>query len=169
MIIRAFIQSIIIGAWVVETMLSGAALAGEMDDVAALDAFTVDWKAAYEAGDFGALSDLYETDARLMTRHTPAFSGRDAIIGYFAAAKASGGSANISFDLEERVIDGDYAFETAKWRLVVTGENGAVRFRDAGRSFLVFKRGDDGKWRVWRDMDNHTPDVPIETAPQQDE
>ena len=129
------------------------------DDLAALDQLSEDWRSAYEAGDIEALRDLYEPDVWLMTRDQPAKKGREAVLAYFAAIKASGNKGDIKFDYEERTIDGNYAFNIAKWWLVVSGPGGEEVFRDSGRSFLVFKRGDDDRWRIWRDMDNHTPDV----------
>ena len=129
------------------------------DDLAALDQLGEDWRNAYQAGDIDGLRALYEPDVWLMTRDQPAKKGRDAVLAYFEAIAASGNKGDIKFEYEERVIDGDYAFNIAKWWLIVSGPDGNEIFRDSGRSFLVFKRGDDGKWRIWRDMDNHSPDV----------
>lgn len=128
-------------------------------DSDALDQLSEDWRAAYEGGDFAAMQDLYEVDAWLMTRHQPARKGRDNIISYFKAARQSGAKAQIKFEPEQIEFDGDYAFKTAYWWLSVPRANGSV-LEDSGRSFVVFRRGLDKKWRIWRDMDNNTPDVP---------
>lgn len=136
------------------------ALAGEAGNP--IKAFGEKWRAAYQAGDLEALTDLYEPDAWLMTRRQPAKKSRDEVIAYFAAVKARGAKASIDFEYEDITIDGDYAFAISTWRLTVESPDGKPPFRDAGRSFLVFKRGEDDQWRVWRDMDNHTPDAPIE-------
>lgn len=129
-------------------------------DEIALDAFSAAWRAAYQAGDFDALTDLYEADAWLMTRDQPARKGRDAIIAYFKASRQPGSKAVITFDSENTVIDGAYAFKIALWRLEVPKAIGEPA-RDAGRSLVIFKRGKDGKWRLWRDIDNRTPDAPV--------
>jgi uncharacterized protein (TIGR02246 family) len=137
-------------------------MAGELEDLAALEAFSADWRSAWQEGRFDQMADLYEEDAWLMTRHQPARKGRDAILAYFEASRGKETSAEISFAPESLVIDGDYAFKTAHWKLSYLGTDGAP-VTDAGRSFVVFKRGEDGRWRLWRDIDNHTPDVPQET------
>jgi uncharacterized protein (TIGR02246 family) len=138
--------------------LAVAAPAPQTADEAAILAFGDRWRAAYEAGDLDALADLYEPDATLYTRHRPAKRGRDEILAYFEAAKASGAEASIRFAPEAVEVDGSYGFLTALWWLTVTPPGGEP-IMDAGRSFLVLKKGEDGAWRVWRDMDNHTPDA----------
>ena len=127
-------------------------------DLDALEAFSAEWRAAYQSGDFDAMADLYEPDAWLMTRDQPARKGRDAILEYFATSRQSGATATIVFDREERTIDGDYAFQIARWWLESPRAVGEP-VRDSGRSLVIFKRGDDGRWRLWRDIDNNTPDV----------
>lgn len=128
-------------------------------DTAGLDAFSAAWRSTYQAGDFAAMTDLYEPDAWLMTRDQPARKGRDAIIAYFAASRKPGSKAVITFESEDTVIDGAYAFKIALWRLESPNAVGEPS-RDAGRSLVIFKRGADGKWRLWRDIDNRTPDAP---------
>jgi len=119
------------------------------------------WQSAYETGNFEAMSDLYEPDAWLMTRHRPALKNRDEILNYFQTARESGVNASIEFEVEERVFAKEYVFQTAKWWLEMPQKDG-TKTRDSGRSFVIFKRGNDGKWRIWRDIDNHTPDVTFE-------
>jgi len=127
-------------------------------DLEPLEAFSGEWRAAYQSGDFDSLADLYEPDAWLMTRDQPARKGREAILEYFETSRQSGATATIVFEREERVIDGDYAFQIARWWLESPRAVGEP-VRDSGRSLVIFKRGDDGRWRLWRDIDNNTPDV----------
>jgi uncharacterized protein (TIGR02246 family) len=141
-------------------LLWSVAAAAKSADDAALDAFSTAWRTAYQAGDFDALRDLYEPDAWLMTRDQPARKGREAILAYFKASRQPGSTAVITFESEDTVIDGDYAFKIALWRLESPKAIGEP-LRDAGRSLVVFKRGEDGKWRLWRDIDNRTPDAPL--------
>lgn len=132
---------------------------------AKLAAFGDEWRAAYEVGNFDALENLYEYDAWLMAADKPARKGIDEIMTYFKTSRASGAKASIVFENESRIVDGNYAFETAHWWLEFPRKDGES-YLSSGRSLLVFKRGDDGKWRVWRDIDNHTPDVVFKDRPQ---
>ena len=151
----------------VAALLWSMAAHAKSADEAALDAYSASWRAAYQTGDFDALSDLYEPDAWLMTRDQPARKGRDAILAYFKASRQPGSKAVITFESENTVIDGAYAFKIALWRLESPKAVGEP-LRDAGRSLVVFKRGKDGKWRLWRDIDNRTPDAPLAAVPTSD-
>lgn len=129
-------------------------------DNSSLDEFGPKWQAAYQAGNFDSMSDLYEPDAWLMTRHQPARKGREAILEYFKSSREAGSTAEISFEYEDETINGDIAVKVSKWWLESPQAIGEP-VRDAGRSLVIFKRGDDGIWRLWRDIDNHTPDVSL--------
>ena len=133
-------------------------------DNSSLDNFGAAWSEAYEAGDFQSMRDLYEPDARLMTRDQPAKNGINEILAYFENSRESGATAEITFDYEEEIIDGDYAFKIAKWWLESPQAIGEP-VQDSGRSLIIFKRADDGIWRLWRDIDNNTPDVTFDTKP----
>lgn len=128
------------------------------EDIDGLAQFSENWAGAYAEGNFDKMRDLYEPDAWLMTRHQTARKGVDEILAYFAASRAKGGKADIQFEDEDETIDGDYAFKVAKWWLEVPTAIGEP-VRDSGRSLVIFKKGSDGIWRLWRDIDNHTPDV----------
>jgi len=127
-------------------------------DNSSLEEFSPKWRTAYETGDFDSMRDLYEPDAWLMTRHQPARKGVDEILSYFKASREAGAKATITFDYEDEVIEGDLAVIVAKWWLESPQAVGEP-VRDSGRSLVIFKRGKDGIWRLWRDIDNHTPDV----------
>jgi len=127
-------------------------------ETAALNEFSTKWADAYSKGNFEAMRDLYEPDAWLMTRHQTARKGVDEILTYFADSRVEGSTAVIRFEDESATIDGDYAFKVAKWWLENPGAVGEP-VKDSGRSLVIFKRGSDGVWRIWRDIDNHTPDV----------
>ena len=134
-------------------------------DLDGLDAFSHAWRAAYQDGDFDAMRDLYEPDAWLMTRDQPARKGVDEILAYFANSRQAGGKAVITFETETVEIDGDYAFKTALWWLDSPKAIGEP-VRDSGRSLVIFKRGPADKWRLWRDIDNNTPDAAIKDKPE---
>jgi len=148
--------------FIVTFFMSSCATATQLLDVTdevALNEFSTSWKAAYESGDIEALRVLYEPDAWLMTRHARALKGREAILDYLTADRSPGVMADIRFEYEDRRVDGDYAFQIAKWWLILRTYDGKETSRDSGRSLVIFKRADDDTWRLWRDIDNHTPDV----------
>ena len=131
-------------------------------DNTSLKEFSAKWREAYQSADFESMRDLYEPDAWLMTRHQPARKERDEILAYFKASRHAGAKAEITFQYEDEFIEGDIAVKTAKWWLESPQAIGEP-VRDSGRSLVIFKRGSDDIWRLWRDIDNHTPDVTFET------
>lgn len=150
---------------IMAAIVMAACQAQTPQDNSSLKDFGDKWRAAYQAGDFEAMRDLYEPDAWLMTRDRPARKGVDEILTYFESSRQAGATASIIFDYEDEVIEGDLAIKIAKWWLEIPKAVGEP-IRDSGRSLVIFKRGDDGIWRLWRDIDNHTPDVTIEMKPQ---
>jgi uncharacterized protein (TIGR02246 family) len=136
----------------------------EANGKAAIEAHGRQWAALYEAGQIDEMRRLYEPDAWLMTHGAPAAKGVDAILAYLKRNKASGTKASFDFTPELITIDGNRGYLISKYWMTLTRANGE-KVEAAGRSFLVFKRGRDGVWRLWRDMDNQAPDVRIEDRP----
>ncbi len=122
------------------------------------------WKQYFEAGDTDQLREMYEPDAVLMTHGTPAVRGVEAILTFLGRNIKAGNKVRIDFANEEIIIDGDRGYLTAKyWMTIKMSDGDPVEIM--GRSFLVFKKGSNGAWRLWRDMDNQAPDVLTEERP----
>ncbi|SIN59748.1 Ketosteroid isomerase homolog [Parasphingorhabdus marina DSM 22363] len=122
------------------------------------------WKRHFEAGDTEKLRDMYEPDAVLMANGAPPKTGVDDILEFLGRNKKAGNQVTIDFANEDITIDGKYGYLTARYWMTITPP-GARPINVMGRSFLVYKKGDDGRWRLWRDMDNQAPDVRAEDRP----
>lgn len=108
---------------------------------------------------------LYEPDASLKTHGAPALKGVDAILSYLRCNKQSGNNVQFSVPPEQIIIDGNRAFLISKyWMTIDTPANAHIEA--AGRSMLVHKRGKNGAWRIWRDMDNRPSDVSFSGRPK---
>jgi ketosteroid isomerase-like protein len=140
-------------------MAATPAPAGPAED--ALKAQGDTWNAAYNAGDWAALRKLYADDAWLMTDKAPAAKGADAIIAYLRRFRDRGAVVNFRFEPEDAVAKKPFGFVTAKYWMTAQLPNGAPPIKTAGRSLLVYK-WQGGGWKLWRDMDNTTPDVKVE-------
>lgn len=90
------------------------------------------------------------SDVVLMPPHEPALIGKTKVgpwvEGYFSAYQARWEKTS-----EEFVIFGDHAFERYRYHSFDTAKGGGVRLEDVGKGLIVYRRGDDGKWRVARD------------------
>lgn len=120
------------------------------------------WNSAYAAGDWKALRGLYADDAWLMTNNAPVAKGADAIVAYLRRFRERGAVAKFRFSPEDIRVDRPYAFMIAKyWMTAQTGQRETLR--SAGRSLLIYQWR-KGSWKLWRDIDNSTPDVVPEVA-----
>ena len=133
-------------------------------DLAAVRAHGEQWKSLYEAGDFDTLETLYTPDAILMTAGAPRLNGPAEIVGRFRQSHAAGWRATIDFQEEDLQIRGDRADLIALYWMTITPPDGDA-IEAMGRSWLTFERGEDGVWRLWRDMDNRAPDVTADMRP----
>lgn len=137
---------------------------GSAADYAAIEAIEVQWQVAYGARDFEALADLYTEDGWVMARRRPAMRGREEIRDFFASVAESTKLA-VRFDVEELEVVGDYAWNTARFALTYQPMAGGESVHDFGRALIIYRKGDDGRWRIHRDMDTPTPDAEDMTPP----
>lgn len=137
---------------------------GTSADYAAIEAVELKWQAAYGARDFGALADLYTEDGWVMARRRPAMRGREEIRDFFASVAESTRLA-VTFDVEELEVIGDHAWNTARFALTYQSMNGGDPVHDFGRALILYRKGEDGQWRIHRDMDTPTPDAEDMTPP----
>jgi ketosteroid isomerase-like protein len=129
-----------------------------VDDAADLKAQGDKWNAAYNAGDWTALRALYADDAWLMTDKAPAAKGADAIIAYLRRFKDRGAKVNFRFEPEDVTAGRPYGVVIARYWMTADVPGMTAPIKTAGRSLLIYKR-QRGGWKLWRDMDNATPDV----------
>lgn len=140
--------------------LASAAPAAPRDDRAVIAAQGERWNALYAAGDWTALRALYADDAWLMTDKAPAAKGADAIIAYLRRYRDLGATVVFRFVPEDIRVDGRMAVAVSQYWMTAQMP-GRPAVRTAGRSMLVYRR-EGGRWLLWRDMDNTTPDVKVE-------
>lgn len=134
-------------------------------DAEAIRAVGEAWQEAYAAGDFDRIPELYTEDTLVMPRGRPAISGRDQLrrsLGGLA------GGREVAIDLIERelVVMGDVAWFVSEFKVTYgRPEDAEPQRTEHGRSLIIYKRGEDGQWRVHRDMDSPAPAPPTEAAP----
>ena len=137
---------------------------GTPADYAAIDAIVDLWQQAYKSKDLGVLTDLYTADGWIMARRSPAMRGRDRIHDFFAGVSEKSEVA-INFEMEEIHVIGDYAWSVALFAITYQPVAGGEPTYDSGRAFILYQKGEDGKWRIHRDIDTPTPDSDRLTSP----
>jgi len=131
---------------------------GTQADYQALETIGEAWAEAYRTENLDALVDLYTDDAWVMARRQPARIGREEIREFFSSIIGMY-ELDVRFYMEELVVDGDFAHSIAKFALTYEPVDGSDPIDDFGRALILYQKGDDGQWRIWRDMDNVTPDA----------
>lgn len=141
-------------------MLFAAVPVAARDSKTELAAAGAEWNAAYAKGDWTAMRALYADDAWLMTDKTPIAKGADAIIAFLRRFRDMGATVTFRFENEDVRVDGKIGTVIAKYWMTAQMP-GRPAAHSAGRSMLIYRR-EGGRWKLWRDMDNTTPDVPVE-------
>jgi uncharacterized protein (TIGR02246 family) len=120
------------------------AAAGDEEDIAAVIA---QWEKAANSGVAAGLTALYTDDAVLLPPASPMVQGKDDIQAYWQAM-ADMGVSNMDLETTEITVSGNDAFE------VGTFTYKAADTQASGKAIVLWRKGDDGKWRLRRDIWN---------------
>lgn len=155
----------LVSATVVMACLAAAGCAvtnRSASDRAALLQVSEDWVDAFIERDLDALLALYTEDAWIMSAGQPKRVGHGEIRALLAEFLA-GEPPFIGLEIEEVGAEGSLG-----WASVIA----RIEISDApepyfSRTFILYRRGADGRWRIFRDMDNPTPDAKHITNPNE--
>lgn len=126
--------------------------AGSEDARAAIEERGTAFEQAFNSGDSAALADLYTEDAAILPPDAGQAEGRDAIAGFWGGAMEQG-LKNLDLTTTEVDTIDDTAIEIGTVTLTAPAEGGGES-EIAGKYLVVWKRGDDGTWRLHRDIWN---------------
>lgn len=138
----------ILGIAILATSCSEVAPQAATEDVAAIE------KAAHEgyvnainSNDLDTLMETLTDDIVYQAPGAPEVVGKEAVrewlAGYIAAYNTKWEKTSIGF-----TVSGDWAFERYTYNSTDTDKQTGEVFTDVGKGINVFRRGDDGKWRV---------------------
>jgi uncharacterized protein (TIGR02246 family) len=122
------------------------------DAKAAIEEAAIAWETAFNAGDGKALAELYTEDAALFPPGAERVDGKAAIAEFWQGAIDSG-LADADLEPVEVVEAGDLAYEVGVVTLSAPGSDGE-RVPVSGKYIVVWQLGDDGAWRLHRDIWN---------------
>jgi uncharacterized protein (TIGR02246 family) len=107
---------------------------------------------AVRAGDGATLAGLYTEDARLLPPNSEMIQGRAGIEAYWAGGFQMG-IKNIVLTTVELMGMGDLVCEIGKAQVSIQPE-GLDAIEDSGKYLVVWKKGEDGMWRLHVDIWN---------------
>jgi len=133
------------------------------DDLAAIAKIRGAYATAMGAGDATAIGDLYPEDGVSQTNQMATMIGRVAIVEGQKATFAQVSFSDMEITPEETHTFGNTGYERGRYKMNVTPKAGGAPAVQQGRYMLILQKGEDGTWRVARDMDN--VDSPPAAAP----
>ncbi|MDE1175439.1 MAG: SgcJ/EcaC family oxidoreductase [Edaphobacter sp.] len=111
------------------------------------------WLIASKAGDLDSILSLMTDDALFFTRN-----GLMTRQDFAASFRGMAGKVEIDGtpDVQEVTVEGDLAVCWNKLEIRIKPP-GASEMLHAGNVLTVFRRGEDGRWRLWRDANLLAP------------
>jgi uncharacterized protein (TIGR02246 family) len=106
------------------------------------------WLDASRKGDLATVMNLMTDDVVFLTPGNPPMSKAE----FEQRSRSMSGKVNIEgrADVQEITVMGDTAVCWNYLEITATPD-GSPPIRRAGNVLSVFRRGDDGQWRIWRD------------------
>lgn len=136
---------------------TGSAMAGDSAAVSArLDSVYGVFTRAYAEADVDLLMDsVYARDGFYLPPNAPILEGQDAFRGQFESflgpiAERGEPGPVISFDIRERAISGDLAYDIGVYT-IRRADADADAPGSRGKFIVIWKRGADGQWRIHAD------------------
>jgi uncharacterized protein (TIGR02246 family) len=115
---------------------------------------------AYKKFDFEAVTNLYTEDAFYLSPGSNVKRGREKILaefsGYFNSVKSAGGTLQVSFQILDRRVSGDLAYDVGIYTVTEKKKNGEAR-TGRGKFVVVALRMNNGEWRFQVDVYNGFP------------
>jgi len=125
----------------------------EAGDLAAIEAFNRAYLTAINAGDLSAFSALTTDGHVMIAPNRPPVRGRAAMVEAM-------GRAFEMFTIEETwtpvetEVAGDWAWQRGTYTVAAAPKGGGQGSRSTGNFLRIFRRQQDGSWRMVRDMFN---------------
>lgn len=114
------------------------------------------WLELYRSSNIEKFMDQYTEDALVALNGKPALNGKEAIQTYFES-RIGKKNVDMRLDYEKISINQNIAIVVAKFYLNYPFEERVETI--GGRSLIVYKKTDLGKWLIDIDIDQKTPDV----------
>lgn len=130
------------------------------DDIQAIATVADAFVAAAIAGDVDTMVATYTDDASLMPPEMPAAEGSDAIRAWFEAFFEQMTIETFTLDAAAVEVAGDWAYRRGSFEMTAVPVGGGEAVLDAGKFVEIWRRGDDGAWRMAVDIWNSDQPTP---------
>lgn len=107
--------------------------------------------AAASRKDYAGMAALYTDEAKVLPPDAPIVTGRKAIEEFWRSAAAALGLTSVTLKTLDLEAAGDNAYEVGEADLRLSSGPAKVKY------VVVWLKGDDGQWRIHRDIWNNMP------------
>lgn len=121
------------------------------------------WIAAVESEDAATIADIYAEDAIFLPPDQAPLSGRDTIRSLFEA-QFGAMDAEYDFSIEQIEVADDWAWRRGSYEVVAPLPNGDT-LRADDKFVDIWRRDEDGRWRIAVDIWNANPEPEPEEGP----
>ena len=125
-------------------------------DILEIKTLGMKWLELYRSSNIEKFMDQYTEDALVALNGKPALKGKEAIQAYFES-RIGKKNVDMRLDYEKISINQNIAIVVAKFYLDYPFEERIETV--GGRSLIVYKKSDLGKWLIEVDIDQKTPDA----------
>ena len=125
-------------------------------DILEIKTLGMKWLELYRSSNIEKFMDQYTEDALVALNGKPALKGKEAIKAYFES-RIGKKNVDMRLDYEKISINKNIAIVVAKFYLVYPFEERIETI--GGRSLIVYKKSDLGRWLIDVDIDQKTPDA----------
>ena len=108
------------------------------------------WMRATRDGDVEAVLDLMTPDVVFQVPGQPPMQGRDAFELSLRGVLADNAIETTS-EIEEVMVAGDFAYSRTRLSVTITSKHGKLPMARTGSTLSIWRRCEDGKWRLSRD------------------
>lgn len=117
-----------------------------------------DWIAAYQAEDPEKVVDLYTDDAVVAVQGRSTVNGKDAI-GDLIRRSFVRLERKVTVKYDRAEVNGTWAYVYGRSWFTLAPKDGTEPSYLFGRFTLLLRQCEDGKWRIFMDMDQESGDV----------
>ncbi len=124
----------------------------------AIEAAYAKFAANFNRGDAAGVAALYTENATIMPPNSKAIHGTQGILEYWNTGIQMG-IKDLKITVEDVKVNGDTAYENGKYSIKIQPE-GQEGVMDNGKYLVVWKRQDDGDWKIHSDIWNSSAPIP---------
>ncbi|MGQ0561832.1 MAG: DUF4440 domain-containing protein [Gemmatimonadota bacterium] len=124
-----------------------------------VDRINQQFTTALVARDVATLSSMYSEDPIVMASNVELLRGRESVGQFLSVMVNQYKPSQAAFTTVDLEVHGDVAIETGTYTMTLNPPN-SPPIPDRGKYLVVLKRGDDGAWRLHRDIFNTSLPMP---------